>query len=764
MSAETRNSNNTPVGRSDLSPKNDESSRLQIKTPDMLRVESPMKGDRGVSEIQSPTASMNSPQSQTPNLPSTPVKTPKPPSSDGKVKTPSRVDPRIDAMNQRKIEAKQELDNIKQMKANDINVLTLTNDASGTSKFALLSANFLTAESKLVVREGGAAEPTTVLGRKINRFLEVMKKASQGTNLHPRRYDDDSDGRKFFMPQMFADDIRFDPVSAPAYESGWFHEQLEEDREIRDRLRLEPSKDFSDLTRLINFKKDRNRVTDDLVVEERDLRPAEYTTMLRTNRVDWNAFMEREKAEAAKNAETDTNGTSASRRSTFTSEHAFAINKKSRLPHVSILGHQVYMLPLGYVASERLRKDHYIYYQVINSNYKINRMCVFSIVMTFLYYIFPQIDVPRHGTILTINLKCHMGSAAAYVLWNDEDLPSSTHFHDTAQCTEMNSFEAQMASHAPPLRKEESATVDIFDEDSTQVSRSESSRRAILAVLSHEECTDFTLWAISSSGSTYSSKPIANVTKLVKELNLLASRDLKDLTDHFPICRREARKQVIQESADEENGMTSTIKKIVAKSVQDSIAQRNDQTSVLANEIIRSVNDDETETMERFVTRAGTMAVARAMRTTFLAPGNSNAVGGGESAPSAGGPSASVTESVRSNQESIHDHQNTKKLKEAEDCYHENADEIPMHIAKLERLLSHRSEGNAMSKSASSSDLVHFPMLHRHPTLKDMARTSAEGLETLRKKPKPIQKNLNFVPTPITYKLTLDGMQRTTKK
>jgi hypothetical protein len=347
-----------------------ESNTVSIEIPEIV-----VSDEVVVQPVRSPTVAATTSEPQTPISVAASVRLPKP-SIESKLKELSKskspatpkVDPRVEAINQRKLDAKKELDNIKQMKANDFNVLLLASETSSpTKKFAHVSKNHPNTEFWVGADDAKEAEPTTLLGRKINRFLEVMQNVRNGTNLHPRRYDEDVDGRKFFMPQIFADDIRFDPVSAPAYETGWFHEQLEEDREIRDRLRLEPSKDFSDLTRLINFRKERNRAKDELVVEERDLRPAEYTSIFRTNRVDWNTFMEREKAEAERNAETDTLGASASRRSTFTAEHAFVINKKkSNLPHTSFLGQKIYLLPLGYVVSEKLRKDNYLYYQVID--------------------------------------------------------------------------------------------------------------------------------------------------------------------------------------------------------------------------------------------------------------------------------------------------------------------------------------------------------------------------------------------------------------
>lgn len=341
---------------------------ISIQTPERV------SDDVVILPASSPTSSANLSEPQASFSVAAFARTPKPSiesklSEISKSTSPStpKVDPRVQAINQRKIDAKKELDEIKQMKANDFNVLSLGDTSIPTKTFSNILKTHVATKLWVGADDAKESQPTTLLGRKINRFLNAMKNVQHGTNLHPRRYDEDVEGRRFFMPQMFADDIRFDPVSAPAYEAGWFREQLQEDREIRDRVRLEPSKDFSDLTRLINFKKECNRAKDELVVEESDLRPAEYTSVFRTNRVDWNAFMEREKAEASRNAETSTSATSASRRSTFTAEHAFSMNKKkSNLPNTSFLGQKVHLLPLGYVVSEKLRKDNYLYYQVFD--------------------------------------------------------------------------------------------------------------------------------------------------------------------------------------------------------------------------------------------------------------------------------------------------------------------------------------------------------------------------------------------------------------
>jgi hypothetical protein len=332
------------------------------------------------------------------------------------------------------------------------------------------------------------------------------------------------------------------------------------------------------------------------------------------------------------------------------------------------------------------------------------------------------------------------------VLWRNGDLPTTTHFDEKADCIEMNNFEAQIASHAPgdgSIRSDES--------DSSL----KSSRRAIIAVLSLEEGTDFTMWAISSSSSKTLSQPIANVSKLIKELNLLASRDSKDLAEHFPICRQEVRKQVLQESLDEANNMTNTIQSIVAKSVQDSITLKSVESKMIAHEIVRSVIDDDEDTMERFVTRAGTMAVARAMKATILAPGLGAL---NESNVPISSENAAEESSVGSRR---------KNNIDLDDAYHydHNSDEHPLHVAKLERVLSQSGKSLISRREVSSSSLTEFPMLRRHPTLRDLARTSAEGLDSLLRKPKPIHKNLTFVPTPISYKLSQDRpLMRSSKR
>jgi hypothetical protein len=309
----------------------------------------------------------------------------------------------------------------------------------------------------------------------------------------------------------------------------------------------------------------------------------------------------------------------------------------------------------------------------------------------------------------------------------------------------MNNFEAQIASHAPENASSQN------DEAKIELdSAFESSRHAIIAVLSHEESTDFTMWAISSSSSKSLSQPIANVTKLIKELNLLASRDLKDLAEHFPICRREVRKQVLQESVDEANNMTNTIKSIVAKSVQDSITFKSIENRMIADQIVRSAIDTDEETMERFVARAGTMAAARAMRATILAPGGAIQ---GEKESSCESKRDNMITSSEDAVKATSDYQR-KKILDIDDDH--NSDEHPLHVAKLERILS-QSGKKSLSRRDASSSLTQFPLLQRHPTLKDLARTGAEGLDSLIRKPKPINKNLTFVPTPISYKLTQDG-------
>jgi hypothetical protein len=125
--------------------------------------------------------------------------------------------------------------------------------------------------------------------KKLKILMQNLAACKSGNSAHPRKGPE----KKYFMPQMFGHDIRFDPFrSAPTNESG---EIVESNTLETDDDDCDPNNDFSDISKALSTHRiqvEKNKLKQLYQVAKSDVPPSEWTPMVRMDAIDWNYYFE----------------------------------------------------------------------------------------------------------------------------------------------------------------------------------------------------------------------------------------------------------------------------------------------------------------------------------------------------------------------------------------------------------------------------------------------------------------------------------------
>eukprot|EP01038_Epipyxis_sp_PR26KG_P004872 gene4872-6827_t len=131
---------------------------------------------------------------------------------------------------------------------------------------------------------------------------------------------------------------------------------------------------------------------------------------------------------------------------------------------------------------------------------------------TYKYY---QIEVTDLLNIVTIDFECRKGSADLYMKY--KKLPNTVKYDYKITCNSLNNFKSRIV-----MKPEKIGTY-------------------LIALYSYKRGAKFNLWAFASDGnSSVATKPVENVSKLIKKFNKLHERSLSELEIHFPRLEKEA--------------------------------------------------------------------------------------------------------------------------------------------------------------------------------------------------------------------------------
>lgn len=341
-----------------------------------------------------------------------------------------------------------------------------------------------------------------------------------------------------------------------------------------------------------------------------------------------------------------------------------------------------------------------------------------------------QVNHPNKNSLLTVDLKCNAGQTTALLIWSPDKLPSIAACDEKADCTELNGYCCRISTAVPKTARSKVPIKQSFSEDAiTSPTRAEPCvYKPIIAVHSPDENSEFTLWAVATTDAKVLPKPIERVSRLIEEFNVLTTHDSHDLSEHFSVYRRDARRLIDEEAAiraESRQEIQNKIARSVLRPIVNDPLGRS-ESSFIPMDKEREISE-ELATMERFIARAGRLAIGNALRTTLLAP--------------PGNKKSSRLPSPDDKYKPIHE------LVEIDDSDDES-DEGNSVAVKTDGTPAHVVE------KAFRGELDSFPMLYTRPTIADREKTSLKLPDpVISKKKRALRKELMFNPGTVSYQL-----------
>jgi hypothetical protein len=573
--------------------------------------------------------------------------------------------------------------------------------------------------------------PENKLNTKIKRFLRIMETTDAGTNLHPRRYDADKNGRNFFMPMMFANDITFNPFTAPNYDSGWFQQQLLEDRAARQASGAEGGDstcDFSDISESVERIKLQQALDQTKLYSVTDSGedPESVTNVIRHGAVDWNEYMARDKYIVEQSKDVGTTYTESykqvlsplaedmleKKRPIYRPVNGVTSSKLAVSYRAGDIG--VTQLPLGHVIHDKIGKDCYRYYQVTH---------------------------PSKSSLLTVDLKCNKGEATVLLLWSPDKLPSIAACDEKSDCNDLNGYCCRITAALPKTPRAPKAGLGSakgpapaphLGEDALTAppKGDQMVYRPLIAVYSPDEASEFTLWCVASTDAKLLPKPMERVSRLIEEFNVLTQHDSNQLSEHFSVYRRDARRTIDEEAAiraESKQEIQNKIARSVLRPLTDTDDEGNGRRQSAVSLSKEREISEELATMERFIARAGRLAIGNALRSTILAPFSP------KKTSTRGKPSP-----PKDKVNPIHE------LVPIDDS--DDEEEAASRGARTDGTLA------SVAEEAFRGELDSFPMLYSRPAVANVALTPY-NIKPAPNKKRSMRKELMTSPGPISYQM-----------
>jgi len=478
----------------------------------------------------------------------------------------------------------------KLMKENDINAIVVEEiipvemivDSDGISrpKTALEAEQSQIENSTIQEPEGDAEEAESVaetikkeseVDKKINLFLSRVANSVEENSSHPRR---NVDHGEFFIPLMFNDDIVFHAFDSQpsASKDDYFHQKHEKlykhskknDTDSRPNSRAQPLNDdpnlelsYKDIGKSVVAHK---RLLADIrkmqlfKTSDNNLPASEWTTMYKTDYVDWKTFFYDEKKrhledspspEKPPNPERvflDEMQNLAESKASEVSVISNDINRLQRRLDINPADTNVTPLPLGNVLEAVAYCNEFVYY---------------------------QIEIVDKYSIVTIELQSVYGHADLYVSKGDY-LPTLTNFI--------------------------ARRLFIKDANQSRLSRLtlELGYAGTVFIGVHStEGAKFNLWAFCSNKITEESEPIANTSKVLRGFNILSSSSVDNLQLNFPKLYQVARSIAESEAS------------VVKKTIYSEMNEFNESGQNEDNEFYNSETFEDVLTMDSFLSKQG---------------------------------------------------------------------------------------------------------------------------------------------------------------
>ena len=225
--------------------------------------------------------------------------------------------------------------------------------------------------------------------------------------------------------------------------------------------------------------------------------------------------------------------------------------------------------------------------------------------------------------MLTVDLKCNLGQATALLIWSPDKLPTITACDAKADCNDLNGYCCRITASPP----NDSSSIEpchqrgLTEKSLLSTTKTESTvYRPIIGVFSPDSNSEITLWAIASTDPKLLPKPMERVSRLIEEFNVLNKNDHDKLSEHFSVYRRDARRLIDEEAAERAESKQEIQNKIAKSVLQPLLVDptRPRRASVIELEKNQEISD-ELATMEKFIARAGRLAIGNALRSTLLA-------------------------------------------------------------------------------------------------------------------------------------------------
>lgn len=119
---------------------------------------------------------------------------------------------------------------------------------------------------------------------KLKALVKVLALSKSGSSKHPRRGND----KRYYIPQLFSDDIRFDPFATKVTHSDIPHDLAADERNEEDLV--DPVTDFSDIVQKVNqhnVQVERKKMKQLYQINKPDIQPKDWTSVVRVDAVDW---------------------------------------------------------------------------------------------------------------------------------------------------------------------------------------------------------------------------------------------------------------------------------------------------------------------------------------------------------------------------------------------------------------------------------------------------------------------------------------------
>ena len=463
------------------------------------------------------------------------------------------------------------LNEVALMEEEDINILVLCPDVKEIEIIEEVVAEVEVIEEPEVevVEEVKKEVVFSSIEKKMNHFLTRMKASNERNLSHPRR----KPGRDYFMPFSFSDDINFDP----------FDSRCEDEEERLTRLTgsefgkarksktfvgdpIEERKnaaDFGDISDSVKGHKQKlfiEKMEQLYRTSGSDTSPEDWTAVFRTSSVDWKFFFA--------NQEEILYERPATPLPIVDEEKDFLQSqKKLRATGISLAS------SLGMPGSIQLPDDTAFERLIPLPFGKVVR----NIVNPEAYKQF-QIEVINLSNLVTLELKVQHGEADVFIGFNE--IPTIVNYDMKASAAPFNNKIARL-TFLP--RKVGTMFASVYSEDGAL----------------------FELWSFATGDPIVDPKaPIANVSKELRGLEILANHSIEDLHLNFPKLLVDARRIVDLET-------NATRLSILNEFQQQQQQQQQQQLTKLYND--EDIDDDDIGVMDSFVAKAGRRLIKKEM-------------------------------------------------------------------------------------------------------------------------------------------------------